>query len=252
MRKIFSAIFYSVLLIGSSAYAGHSSDKHCSKDCSNDCSKDCSNDCSKNCVDNCANDCPDNCSINGSGKHRSGKHCSDKHCSDKHCSDKHRSDKHCPEDNCCEFHGGSFIGIRPPRIVGAPGILDQFIFHADGTVYFNQSTQLQFPNTQGTTAAEVGTWTVCGCYVIATTVGYSAFPVAIDGGGTDLNVSNYSRSTQKFKIIDKCTLSAVNRVFRSFTFDQNPLIDSGTVLLDSRAQFELNRVKVLCTDLNSF
>ncbi|MBA2727880.1 MAG: hypothetical protein H0U49_06895 [Parachlamydiaceae bacterium] len=191
MRNMLSAIFFSVLLMSSSAYAAHDQD-----------------------------------------------------CHERH----HRHDCH---ENC-PFDGGCFIGVRPNADATQPGIIDQFIFDPDGTVYFNQSNALVFPNTTGTFAPSIGTWKVEDCHVIATVVGFAAAPVALEGGGTDLNVSNYQRATFKFKIINKHTLRAVQRVFRDFSFDEDPLCDEGTVVLNSFAQFDLRKVKVKECDLNVF
>lgn len=155
--------------------------------------------------------------------------------------DHHSSDHH-HHSHSCEFKGGSFVSVRPSNTE------DQFIFNSDGTVFWNQSTDLVFPNTTGTHGPEVGAWKVKGCYVIATTIGYSAAPVQV-GTCCDVDVTFYTRSTQKFKIIDKDTLRAVHRVFRDIPFGQDPLNDSGTVALDSTTEFELHKVKVKVSDL---
>lgn len=152
----------------------------------------------------------------------------------------------CAHDRNCKFEGGSFIGLRGPDGTG-PFVEDQFIFNADGTVWWGQSTDFELPVTTGSHGDEIGTWKVKGCFVILTTVGYTALPVVDDIN--DINTNQTTRSTQKFEIIDKNTLRAVHRVFRTFDPGIDPLTAPGGVVLNSFTVFDLRKVKVLTSDL---
>lgn len=138
---------------------------------------------------------------------------------------------------------GSFIGLRGST--QADAVMDQYILNEDGTVYWNQSSALVLPQIDGTFLAEIGTWSLKGDHIILTTVSAASAPVA----GDDLNINNYTRSTQEFKIINKNTLQVIHRVFRTFNLNENPLTDQGTIVLDSFSEFTLNKVKIRPSDL---
>jgi hypothetical protein len=144
----------------------------------------------------------------------------------------------------CKDIVGSFIGQRGSTPDDA--LLDQFTFHEDGTVYWNQSNALVFPLTTGTSLPEVGTWEIQDDHLVITTIGVAAAP-----DRNDLNISNYHRDTQEFKIKDCNTLEVLHRVFRRIPLDEDPLTADGTIALDSTLHFDLKRVKVRTSDLDT-
>src|SRR5690242_8553108 len=77
-------------------------------------------------------------------------------------------------DCCGKFFGGTFVGVRSNV---SPAILDQYIFNADGTAIWNQSTALDHPITTGTFSISLGTWKFDGkCHIEATFIDATATP----------------------------------------------------------------------------
>lgn len=148
------------------------------------------------------------------------------------------------------FNGGSFVGFRPDVGTINSGLLDFYIFHEDHTASWTQSSDLSFPLNNGTVSEEIGTWKIKGNHVILTTIGVLAEP-AIENGINDLEVSLWTRTTQKFKIINKKTLEVRCRVFIDVPLNENPLTAPGTLFNTSNLRFLLNKVKVNKSDLKN-
>lgn len=144
---------------------------------------------------------------------------------------------------------GSYIAIRPNDI----GIMDQLQLHSDGTAYWWQSNALRDPITGATFSPRIGTWKKDGDFVIVTTIGTGAAaqgPVGADSC-CDIDIVEWTRFTQKLRIINKCTLQTVHRVAQSFLLptSESPLCGNGTISLDSIAVFQYKKVPVVASDV---
>lgn len=154
--------------------------------------------------------------------------------------------------NACDVVG-SYINIRTITVpvLGNLDIMTQLQLHADGTVWVDSSSSDVNPITSGFFSQGIGAWQLKKDIVTLTFITWGTTPVTVDEC-CDVDVTDWERFTQEFRVLDKNTLESIESVSIIFptSADTNTVLTGpGTVFGTSTTPLQYKKVHVVPSDL---